>query len=92
MTVEQMESGRIGVELMTAKIENGDSVDFLGERLQVLVQDHWDDGMHGRTGLLKASVGLANVANALLVLLSEKTGDSEKEILQEVARCFQPHE
>jgi hypothetical protein len=87
-----MESGRIGVELMTAQVESGDSVDFLTERLQLLVQEHYDDGMQGRTALLKASTGLVNVASLLLFWLSEKTGHSEEEILQEVARHLQPHE
>ena len=62
MTPGMKEYGRIGVELMTAKAEAGESVDFLNERLQSLVQEHSDDGKHGKTGLIMAANGLANVA------------------------------
>ena len=88
MTPQMMENGRVGIELMTAKAESGDSVDFFNERLQALVTEHWDDGMHGRRGILQAATGLANVASVLMVLLAEQTGQTEQEILQEVARHF----
>lgn len=83
-----MEHGRVGIELMTSKVDGESSLDLLNERLNVLVQEHWDDGMRGRTGIMKACVGLSNVASVLMFMLAEKTGQTEQEILQDVARCF----
>lgn len=90
MNSKQMEYGQLGVELMTAKTADDESLDLFTERLHALVDEHWNDGMNGRTGLLKASLGLVNVATVLVALLSETTGNSKEEILQEVARHFQP--
>jgi hypothetical protein len=92
MTPEQMENGRIGVELMTAWCACDKSGDFFSGRLSLLVKENWDDGMEGRTGLLKASIGLADVAGLLLVRLAQRTGHTEEEVLQEVARHFQSQE
>jgi hypothetical protein len=89
MTAGMMEHGRIGIELMTAKAEAGDSVDFLNERLQALVEEHSDDGTHGRTALVTAATGLANVATVVMFMLGQRTGQTELEILQEVAQYFQ---
>jgi hypothetical protein len=88
MTPEQMENGRIGVELMTAWSACDKSADFFSGRLSLLVKDNWDDGMQGRTGLLKASIGLADIAGLLLVWLSQQTGHTEEEVLQEIAKHF----
>jgi hypothetical protein len=90
MTSEQMENARIGVELMTAWLESDKSMDLFVERLQLLAQEHWGDGDKGRAGFLKASLGLADVAGLLLSWFSQKTGHTEGEILQEVARHFHP--
>jgi hypothetical protein len=88
VTPGMKEHGRIGIELMTAKAEAGESADFLNERLQTLVQEHSDDGKHGKTGLIMAATGLSNVATVLIFMLREKTGQTEQEILQEVAQYF----
>lgn len=88
MTPEQMEYGRIGIELMTSKADGANPADFLSERINALVQEYWVDGQRGRTGLLKGCIGLGNVATALMFMLGEKTGQTEEEILQDVARYF----
>jgi hypothetical protein len=92
MTPEQMENGRIGVELMTAWSAGDKSNDFYTQRVQLLVDENWQHGNNGRLGLLKALVGLGNVAGLLLVWLSQQTGHIEEEVLQEVARHFHPRD
>lgn len=91
MTPEQIENGRIGIELMTAWSNCDKSLDFFSQRLALLVDEHWDDGDKGRAGFFKATLGLADVSGALLVWLARETGQTEAEILQEVARQFELH-
>jgi hypothetical protein len=91
VTPEQMENGRIGVELMTAWAGGGSTTDFAAERLKALL-DEEDTSADRTVALGKALVGVMAVAGELLLELSRRANCTEEEVMQEVAKRFQPRD
>jgi hypothetical protein len=86
-----MQNGRIGIELMTAWAGGGESTEFLGERLRVLL-DEADTSTDKILALSNALAGVAAVAGDLLVLLAGLAHRTEEEVLQKIAKNYQPHD
>jgi hypothetical protein len=86
-----MQNGRIGIELMTAWAGGGESTEFLGERLRVLL-DEADTSTDKIVALSNALAGVAAVAGDLLVLLAGLAHRTEEEVLQKIAKNYQPHD
>jgi hypothetical protein len=86
-----MQNGRIGIELMTAWAGGGESTEFLGERLGVLL-DEADTSTDKIVALSNALAGVAAVAGDLLVLLAGLAHRTEEEVLQKIAKNYQPHD
>ena len=86
-----MQNGRIGIELMTAWAGGGESTEFLGERLRVLL-DEADTSTDKIVALSNALAGVAAVAGDLLVLLAGLAHRTEEEVLQKIAKNYQPRD
>jgi hypothetical protein len=74
--------GLRGVEIMSAFIDDPDSTDLVFDTLEKTYVDEGD------TGLVSTSVGLWHVSAWLLVRLAKATGQSEREVLQQMAKDF----
>ena len=93
MTPEQMENGRIGVELMTAWTGSGRTNEFFGNRVRLLVEENTpEDSPDPSAGFAKACACVAQVASNLLIRLAQVTGLSEEQVLQKIAEDFQPRD
>jgi hypothetical protein len=91
VTSEQMENGQIGIELMTAWAGGGRTTDFAGERLRALL-DEADTRADKAVASGKALAGVMAVAGASVSWLAQLTGRTEEEVLQEIAKKFQPQD
>jgi hypothetical protein len=74
--------GLRGVEIMSAFIDDPDSTDLVFDTLEKTYADE------GSTGLTRTSVGLWHVSAWLLVRLAKATRQSERDILQQMAKDF----
>lgn len=74
--------GLRGVEIMSAFIDDPDSTDLVFDTLEKTYADAGD------TGLVRTSVGLWHVSAWLLVRHAKATGQSEREVLQQMAKDF----
>jgi hypothetical protein len=68
---------------MTAWAGGGKSTDFVGERIKAIGAE---DGIKG---FARTFTGLVELNGALLVRLSELTGKTEEQLLQELALRYQ---
>jgi hypothetical protein len=74
--------GLRGVEIMSAFIDDSDSTDLVFDTIEKTYADE------GSVGLTRTSFGLWHVSSWLLVRLAKATGQSEREILQQMAKDF----
>ena len=68
-----------GVEIMTIWAAGEDSTDFLCDHLDSIIRAEGFDGVN------RIVMGLINIAGEALVRLSERTCDTESEILRQMA-------
>lgn len=91
MTPQQRENGRLGIELMTAWVGSARSNDFLAERLRTIL-DEAATTEDKFVALSNALAGVSAVATEMLLVLAGLTGRNEEEVLQEIAKKFQPED
>ncbi|MGW2871341.1 hypothetical protein [Kitasatospora sp. NPDC001225] len=82
MTSESPNPTARGIEIMAAWTESSDGrgTDFALSRLTEMATED------GERGLVDASIGLANVAGYLLLMLERETGKTPQQALQEIAK------